>query len=129
MNSSISAISSFGNGPRIPTTTEMFVASSSNNDDCTDTRRVGDCNLTNVGLIISVNSLIPAMTIHHQLGGVDNIGVSADSICWSKSIRFIKSHLHTLHIQSQLVINYGHYDLISANKVICYCICLIQLYM
>src|SRR5436190_4438421 len=119
MNSSIPAISSFGNGPRIPTTTEMFVASSSNNDDCTDTRRVGDCNLTNVGLIISVNSLIPAMTIHHQLGGVDNIGVSADSICWNKSICFIKSHLHTFPIQSQRVVNCGHCAFISVIKLFC----------
>jgi len=81
------------------------VDSVSNSADCVDRRRFGDCNLTNTGLMRSVNALMSAITIHHQLGGAEFTGFSAVLMYSNKTTRFASSHLHTLPIVSQRVVS------------------------
>src|SRR5437667_11053851 len=97
--------SSTEKGPRIPIIVQISVDSMSSSADCVDRRRFGACNLMNTGLMRSVNALIPAITIHHQLGGAEFTGFSVALMYSNKTMRLAKSHLHTFPIASQRVVS------------------------
>src|SRR5947207_8200164 len=98
-------ISSTEKGPRTPIIVQMSVDSVSNSADCIDRRRFGDCNLTNTELMRSVKALMPAITIHHQSGGADFMGVLVALMYSNKMMRFANNHLHTFPIASQRVVS------------------------
>src|SRR6266496_3179775 len=97
--------SSTEKGPQIPIIVQISVESVSSSADCVDRRRFGACNLMNTGLMRSVNALIPAIMIHHQLGGAEFTGSSATLMYSNKTMHFASSHLHTLPIMSQQVVS------------------------
>src|SRR5436190_24393357 len=96
-----SPISSTEKGPQIPIIVQISATNMSSSTDYIERRRFSACNLMNTGLMRSINVLIPAITMHHQSGGVESIEFSAALMYSNKTMHFVNSHLHTLPIVSQ----------------------------
>src|SRR5579859_1287964 len=115
----------------IPSIVVISTATVSKSVACTDTMRLGACNLTNTGLMRSVKALIPAIMIHHQLGGTEVTGfVACTALMYSNKAKcFSNSYLQTIPMTSQQVDNCGQVACISLINPCCSHRCAINLFI
>ena len=72
--------------------------------------------------MISVNALIPAITIHHQVEGASSTGFRVKLAALRYSIRgryFARNHAETFPMTGQRVVSWGHVACIAAIQVYC----------
>ena len=114
-----SLISSDEKGPPIPIAVHTSIASHSNSVACVEIRRLFDCNFVKTGLMSYVNTLIPCMIIHYQLGGATRVGFVELLMYSNNWTRLRRSHAQTFPMTSHRVDSCGQVACISVINATC----------